>query len=320
MTVTTNADFTRNPIMFTPEAEFAYRAVLRAMPDFRFSRGGVERLLGTLPPPPADAPIEWWVARLIELMQEIRALGPLDVLEEMMVTQIIACRHAAMHSEQLALDPTVSAADRRGLLRSAETMLGTANSVQRALKGQRVRPAPQRPAPVTFTLDIAALEAAWLRAQSAAPVPAAKPVLVRAVDPAGVPGPRLAAGQPVGPAPVPASAPAPVPASALAIRPVTVAATKPATGPATDLAPVAASTTGTSRAVDPGGSPPGGSPREGSLPDGSAPPGAVPVQGAPRDTRQPTPASAAVEPVKYTICGVRIDLVRLNTMPPAGTA
>ncbi len=41
---------------------------------------------------------------------------------------------------------------------------------------------------------------------------------------------------------------------------------------------------------------------------------------APHDPRQPAAAPAPVERVKYTLCGQRIDLVRLATMPAAGTA
>jgi hypothetical protein len=45
-----------------------------------------------------------------------------------------------------------------------------------------------------------------------------------------------------------------------------------------------------------------------------------PSPAAPREARQQAAAPAPIERVRYTLCGQRIDLVRLATIPAAGTA
>jgi len=59
------------------EAELAYRAALRALPDFRFGRDQLVHLLHSLPPPPPGAPVAWRHAHLRQIIQEIRALAQL---------------------------------------------------------------------------------------------------------------------------------------------------------------------------------------------------------------------------------------------------
>ena len=95
--------------MSPTEAELAYRAALRALPDFRFGRDQLVHLLRALPPPPPDAPAAWRHAHLRGIIQEVRALDPRDAVEAMLVVNIIAARHAAAHAARRSLDPALSA-------------------------------------------------------------------------------------------------------------------------------------------------------------------------------------------------------------------
>jgi hypothetical protein len=63
--------------------------------------------------------------------------------------------------------------------------------------------------------------------------------------------------------------------------------------------------------------PPGSSPAQIAATAGSA---CVPSPAPLPDTRQAASVPAPVQTPKFTLCGQRIDLVRLETMPPAGTA
>ena len=86
------------------EAELAYRAALRALPDFRFGRTQLVHLLRALPAPPPGAPVAWRHAHLQRIVQEIRALNPRNPVEAMLVSQIIAARHAAADAARLEAD------------------------------------------------------------------------------------------------------------------------------------------------------------------------------------------------------------------------
>jgi hypothetical protein len=215
------------------EAELAYRAALRALPDFRFGRDQLERLLRSLAPPPPGAPVAWRQAHLRGIIEEVRALDPRDPAEAMSVSLIIAARHAAADSARRSLDPTLTARQTAQLHRCAEGLLRAARQTERSLKKRQAgRVAPgQASAEVAF--DLAALDAAWCGMAGQTPVPGGDPVGPRSGGHAGAGGPSPA---------------------------------------------------------------------------------------APREVRQQAAAPAPAERVKYTMCGQRVDLVRLATMPAAGTA
>jgi hypothetical protein len=219
--------------MSPAEAELAYRAALRALPDFRFGHDQLVYLLRALPAPPPGVPVAWRHAHLREIIQEVRALDPRDPMEAGFVSQIIAARHAAADPAGLSLDPTATARQAAQMRRSAEALLRAARQTERLLKqGQAGRVALGQ-APVEVEFDLEALDAVWCGTDPRAPVPGVDPVGLRSGGHAGVGGPSPA---------------------------------------------------------------------------------------APREARQPAAAPDPIGRVKYTMCGQRIDLVRLATIPAAGTA
>jgi hypothetical protein len=156
--------------------ELAYRAALRAVPNFRFGHDQLVRLLSALPPPPADAPVAFRHRHIRGIIQEVRALDPVNPLEAMLVEQIIAYRHAAADCARRSLDPTLPVQDVARLFRCMEMMERSTRQMERVLKKQQagrvpVRQSPegqvpgdqasggQAPAQVEF--DVEALDAAW---------------------------------------------------------------------------------------------------------------------------------------------------------------
>ena len=219
--------------MSPTEVELAYRAALRALPDFRFGRAQLVHLLSALPPPPPDAPIAWRHAHLQGIIQEVRTLDPRGPVEAMLVVQIIAARHAATESARRSLDPALSARQTAQLHRCAEGLLRAARQTERTLKkGKAGRAAPGQ-APAEASFDLESLDAAWRRMAGQTPAPEVDPVGLRSGGHAEVGGPASV---------------------------------------------------------------------------------------APREARQQAAAPAPAERVKYTMCGQRVDLVRLKTIPAAGTA
>jgi hypothetical protein len=219
--------------MCPTEAERAYRAALRALPDFRFGRDQLVALLRSLPPPPPDAPVAWRHAHLQGIIQEIRALDPRDPLAAMLVLQIIAARHAAADAARESLDPTLSARLVARMRRNAELLLRAARGAERQLKKEQAGRGASGHAPDEAAFDLEALDAAWCGMAGWAPVPGG----------------------------------------------------------------------------DPAGPPSGGAAGDGG-----------PSPAAPRAAWQQAAAPAPIGPVKYTLCGQRVDQVRLATMPAAGTA
>jgi hypothetical protein len=194
-------------IMSPTEAELAYRAALRALPDFRFGRDQLVDLLRTLPPPPPGTPVAGRHAHLRGIIQEVRALDPRNPLEACLVTHILAARHAAADSARRTLDPTASARQVAAMHRNAEMLLRAAGQTERLLKkGQAGRVASgQAPAEVEF--DLEALDAVWCRIAGQTPVPGVDPVGLRSGGHAGVGGPLAAAPRE---ARQPAAAPDPI--------------------------------------------------------------------------------------------------------------
>jgi len=219
--------------MSPAEAELAYRAALRALPDFRFGHEQLVRLLGALPPPPPGTPVAARHAHLQRIIQEVRALNPCNPLDAMLVMQIIASRHAATHSARRSLDPTLPARLVVGMRRSAENLLRVARQMERQLKKQQAGRYASDQAPAEVKFDLAALDAVWCGTAPRAPGPGVDPVGLRSEGHAGVAGPAPA---------------------------------------------------------------------------------------APSEERQQAAAPDPAERVKYTLCGQRTDLVRLATMPAAGSA
>ncbi len=215
------------------EAELAYRAALRALPDFRFGHDQLVHLLRCLRAPPPGTPVAERHAHLRRIIQEIRALDPRNAMDARLVMQIIASRHAAADAARMSLDPSLSARQAAATLRNAEDLLRIARQMERLLKKAQVgRVAPgQAPAEVEF--DLVALDAIWCGTIAQMPVPAVDPVGLQSGDHAEVGGPSPA---------------------------------------------------------------------------------------APREAQQPAAAPDPIERVKYTLCGERIDLVRLATIPTAGSA
>jgi hypothetical protein len=209
--------------MSPAELELAYRAAMRALPDFRFGHEQLVRLLGALPPPPPGTPVAARHEHLQRIIQEIRALNPCNPLDAMMVMQIIASRHAAAHSARRSFDPTLPARLVTGMRRSAEDLLRGARQMERQLQKEQARRNVSGHAPAEVKFDLEALDAVWCGTAPRAPVPT--------VDPAGL------------------------------------------------------------------------------------------QSGGHAVVAQPSPAAPdSAERVKYTLCGLRTDLVRLATMPAAGSA
>ncbi len=221
--------------MSPAEAETAYRIAQQSLPTYRLGYDELDRALRAMPPPPDGAPVAWRHARLREIIQEIYALGPVDVAEAMAATQIVVIRHHAAHTARLSLDQALSSRLMLQVQRTVETLLRAAGQTERMLRARQQRravtgqvPATQAPAAVQF--DLEALDAVWCRTAPRLDPPASTGVETEA-----------AAG----------AAPAPVP---------------------------------------------------------------------PCDTQQVASAPAAATSAKFTLCGQRIDLVRLGSMLPAGTA
>jgi hypothetical protein len=182
--------------MSPAEAERAYRAALRALPDFRFGHNQLVHLLRALPPPPPGTPVALRHAHLRQIIQEIRALDPRDVLEASLVSHIIAARHAAADTARLLLDPTASARQVAGMRRNAEAQLRVARQTERLLKQGRAGRAALGHAPAEVEFDLAALDAVWCGTAPLAPVPCVDPVGLRSAGHAGVGAPSRAAPAP----------------------------------------------------------------------------------------------------------------------------
>jgi hypothetical protein len=90
-----NAKSVFNWSLIMSPLELAYRAALRAVPNFRFGHDQLVRLLSALPPPPADAPVAFRHRLIRGIIEEVRALDTVNPLEAMLVAQIMASRHAA---------------------------------------------------------------------------------------------------------------------------------------------------------------------------------------------------------------------------------
>jgi hypothetical protein len=219
--------------MSPAEVELAYRAALRALPDFRFGRDQLVRLLRALPAPPPGTPVALRHEHLRRVIQEVCALDPRNPIEAMFVVQIIAARHAAAYVARQAPDPTASARQIVQRHRSAEALLQVARQSERLLKKEQAARVAPGHAPAEVEFDLEALDAIWCGTNPRAPAPG--------VDPAGL--------QSGGHAEVGGPSPA-----------------------------------------------------------------------APREARPPAATPAPAERVKYTMCGQRVDLLRLATIPAAGTA
>jgi hypothetical protein len=248
----------------------AYRDALGAQRDYRFGHDKLVAMLRSLPAPPAGTPLAGRLQHLRGIVHQVCALGPRNVIEEMLITQIIACWHAAADAERRSRDPALSVQDVVRMYRSSEMLLRTVKPMERMLRMQRVGKAPlgRGPvgqAPVEGDFDLVALDAAWLEMRHVAadgmPGGAPDPTPDQAVD-AGAPrsGGTMGVATPLVASPLAPRQPAPAPAPAT--RPVPVPAALPASGP----------------------------------------------------------APARVELAKFTLDGQRVDEVRLDTMPPAGTA
>ena len=157
--------------MSPAELELAYRAAMRALPDFRFGHEQLVRLLGALPPPPPGTPVAARHEHLQRIIQEIRALNPCNPLDAMSVMQIIASRHAAMHSARRSFDPTLPARLVAGLRRSAENLLRGARQMERQLKKEQAGRNASGQAPAEVKFDLEALDAIWCGTAPRAPVP-----------------------------------------------------------------------------------------------------------------------------------------------------
>ncbi len=189
------------------EAELAYRAALRALPDFRFGRDQLVELLRSLPAPPPDAPVAWRHAHLQGIIEEVRALDPRDPLEAMLAVHIIVARHAAADSARMSLDPTLTARQVARMHRNAEMLLRAVRGTERSLKKQQTGRGALGQAPDEAAFDLAALDAVWRGMAGWAPVPGVDPVGLRSGGDAGGDGPsraapRAARQQAAAPAPV----------------------------------------------------------------------------------------------------------------------
>ena len=129
------------------ELELAYRAALRAVPDFRFGHDQLVRPLIALPPPPAAAPVAFRHRHLRGIIQEVRALDAVNPLDAMLVLQIAASRHAAADCAHRALDPTLSVQDVARLFRCIEMLERSTRRTERMLKKQWAGRVPVRQAP-----------------------------------------------------------------------------------------------------------------------------------------------------------------------------
>jgi hypothetical protein len=128
------------------ELKLAYRAALRAVPDFRFGHDQLVRLLSALPPPPADAPIAFRHRHLRGIIQEMRALDPVDPLDATLFLQIMASRRAAADCAHRSLDPTLAVQNVARLFRCMEVLERSTRQTERMLKKQRAERAPVRQA------------------------------------------------------------------------------------------------------------------------------------------------------------------------------
>ena len=182
--------------MSPAEAELAYRAAMRALPDFRFGHAQLVRLLGSLPPPPSGTPVAARHAHLQRIIQEIRALNPCNPLDAMLVMQIIASRHAAAHSVRRSFDPALPARLVARMRRSAENLLRGARQMERQLKKEQARRNAPGQAPAQVEFDLEALDAVWCGTAPRAPVPSVDPAGLQSGDHAGVNGLSPAAPDP----------------------------------------------------------------------------------------------------------------------------
>jgi hypothetical protein len=174
------------------EAELAYRAAMRALPDFRFGHEQLVRLLGALPPPPPGTPVAARHEHLQRIIQEIRALNPCNPLDAMLVMQIIASRHAAAHSARRSFDPRLSARQADAMRRSAEELLRVARQMERLLKKKQTGRVASGPAAAEVEFDLAALDAVWCGTHPQAPVPGVDPAGLQSGGHAGAGGPSPA--------------------------------------------------------------------------------------------------------------------------------
>jgi hypothetical protein len=182
--------------MSPAELELAYRAAMRALPDFRFGHEQLVRLLDALPPPPPGTPVAARHEHLQRIIQEIRALNPCNPLDAMLVMQIIASRHAAAHSARRSLDPTLPARLVAGMRRSAEDLLRGARQMERQLKKEQAGRNASGQAPVEVKFDLEALDAIWCGTVPLAPVPGVEPAGLQSGGHAGVGQPSPAAPDP----------------------------------------------------------------------------------------------------------------------------
>jgi len=182
--------------MSPAEIELAYRAALRALPDFRFGPDHLVELLHTLPPPPPGAPVAWRYAHLQQIIQEIRALNPRSPVDARWVMQIIAVRHLAAHFARRSSDPTLSARQVAELRRCAEQLLRTVTQTERLLKKRQAERNTSGHAPLEGEFDLQALDAVWCGIAGQTPVGGVDPVGLQSDDHTGVDEPSPVAPDP----------------------------------------------------------------------------------------------------------------------------
>src|SRR5271165_2693469 len=175
------------------DADRAYRAALRALPDPRFDGHQFVHLMRTLPPPPPGATVAWRHAHLREIIQEIRALNPANLAEASSVVLIIATRHAAADSVRRSLDPTLSVRLAERLHRCAESLLRAAGASERQLRKRQAGRAGLGQGAAEIAFDVEALDAVWCGITGLAPVPEGDPAGAPTGGPVGDGGPVAAA-------------------------------------------------------------------------------------------------------------------------------
>ena len=178
------------------EVELAYRAALRALPDFRFGHNQLVQLLRALRAPPPGTPVAERHAHLQRIIQEVRALNPRNPMDAMLVLQIIASRHAAADAARMSLDPTLSERQAAAARRNAEGLLRVARQMERLLKQEQARRVAPGQAPAEVEFDLAALDAIWCGTDPRAPVPGVEPAGLQSGGHAEVAGPSPAAPAP----------------------------------------------------------------------------------------------------------------------------
>lgn len=141
--------------------------IREAMPPYSLDADLLARAVTVLPPPPPDASASWRQARLRRVVREISVLVPADAAQAKLATQIVVLLETADDTLDRANMPGLTTEQVCRVRRAAADLTRTSATLERTLSRRQELPAAFFGTVLGDEVDIAALDAVWVKAARA---------------------------------------------------------------------------------------------------------------------------------------------------------